>query len=210
MTTNVEAVRLRQSNSVHRVKFKPHIISDMALVGRETDLEQAIADWGEKRVAEWADGRGWTLLFWACHSLDGSAQGAMRLLNLGADMNRSTNSSNTTPLHACAERGTAKHLTIARCLLNNGADDLLKTSGGDTPLDFARIFGHTELAQLLEQHAGINGAQVAPITNQLALAGREADLERAVAKHGGVRSPSGWTSVGGPCSTGRAAAPMDQ
>ena len=118
---------------------------------------------GGDAVVKWNDGHGQTLVHGAC-GRDPSLASTRRLLELDADPNSGADvvtvvgttvvgtTDNWTPLSYCAEHGTAKHLEIARCLIDHGANRLLKTKTGKTPLDRARQNGHTGMARLLEEY----------------------------------------------------------
>ena len=53
-----------------------------------------------------------------------------------------------TALHNAAYNG---NLAIATRLLEGGADLTLRTKGGETALDWARSYGHSEVVALLSQ-----------------------------------------------------------
>ena len=126
------------------------------------DLERAIKERGTAEVLGWGDELGRTLLHFACGGSDPSPETVKMLLELRADPNRG-NTNNETPLLYCAIFGTATHREIARCLIDHGADPLLKSKKGMfsfTPLDYARSNGHTEMARLLEEYVASPPAAV--------------------------------------------------
>ncbi|MEZ5401012.1 MAG: ankyrin repeat domain-containing protein [Bryobacteraceae bacterium] len=69
-----------------------------------------------------------------------------RLVRAGADVNRRSDATRATPLHAAARRG---HVAIARALLDSGADPRARDSKGATPLDRARNCRQKEMVAFL-------------------------------------------------------------
>ena len=70
------------------------------------------------------------------------------LLRQKANVN-ATNAFGITPLHDCAQRGTAE---IAQLLLDHGADVTLRNRAGQTPLQVAMESDNTNVADVLRQH----------------------------------------------------------
>jgi len=60
-------------------------------------------------------------------------------------------------LHRAAWKG---HKEIAELLIENGADLNVKDDDGRTPLDWAIMRNHTEIADLLHKHGGKTGKEL--------------------------------------------------
>ena len=126
---------------------------ELGKAGWEDELKRAFQEQDKDVVTGWADEYGQTLLIVACRDKP-SPSSASLLLGNDADPNIRDNW-NKTALHHCGGWGTtAKHMAIARDLVNHGADLHAKDDcGGRTPLTVARINGHTEMVKLLEELA---------------------------------------------------------
>ena len=72
------------------------------------------------------------------------------LLEQGADINKAKNDG-STPLNVASYKG---HVDVVRMLLEQGADIHLSWRG-QTPLQTARQWSHTEIARLLELAAQV-------------------------------------------------------
>lgn len=91
-------------------------------------------------------------------SFFGQVEAVEVLLENGAEVNSpSKNSQTVTPLHSAA---AGQHLTIARRLIERGADVNARQAGDFTPLHAAAQNGQVELVELLL----MNGAEVEPRT----------------------------------------------
>jgi ankyrin repeat protein len=78
----------------------------------------------------------------------------------GADVNAKNKvgaAHHHAPLHFAAMQG---HKEIAEQLIANGADVNAKGKVGATPLEFAELRNHTELANLLRKHGGKTGEEL--------------------------------------------------
>jgi uncharacterized protein len=93
------------------------------------------------------DSRGFSLLMIAAYS--DQAEMVRLLAGRGADPNLPDPNGNT-PLMGTAFKGS---IEVARNLLECEADPSITNGDGATALDFAKKFGHTELAELLERAA---------------------------------------------------------
>ncbi len=74
-----------------------------------------------------------------------------RLLEKGVDVRKNFNGN--TPVHLSAMNG---HEEITQLLLDYGIDYDTKNQFGETPLDYAKALGNTEIVTLLEKHGGEN------------------------------------------------------
>lgn len=93
------------------------------------------------------------LLQAAC--IDGKLELVNHLItNCGADINFHGNDANTSPLYIATVFG---HVYLVKKLLEMGADPILKTTKGDTPLDIAKKKANTnetyaQIAELISSH----------------------------------------------------------
>lgn len=71
---------------------------------------------------------------------------SLRLLSQGADPNYFHEEKGTTPLHVAAKEGQISQIEL---LVVYGADPGMTDSQGKTPIDYARLAGHQELADRL-------------------------------------------------------------
>ncbi|XP_030933652.1 putative E3 ubiquitin-protein ligase XBAT35 [Quercus lobata] len=97
---------------------------------------------------EWADREGKTPLIVACmnHELFDVAK---TLIELGANINAYSPGRHAgTPLHHAAKRGLAQSVKL---LLSHGAKALVRDDDSQTPLDVARINGHTSIVREIEK-----------------------------------------------------------
>ncbi|XP_050251678.1 putative E3 ubiquitin-protein ligase XBAT35 isoform X5 [Quercus robur] len=97
---------------------------------------------------EWADREGKTPLIVACmnHELFDVAK---TLIELGANINAYSPGRHAgTPLHHAAKRGLAQSVKL---LLSHGAKALVRDDDSQTPLDVARINGHTGIVREIEK-----------------------------------------------------------
>lgn len=92
---------------------------------------------------------GMMLLHWATRGC-GATTCVPMLVERGADIN-ALNSKGQTPLMGAAASGRA---SVVSYLLHHGADPTLATKDGETAVASARLFGHTEVMQLLEMAIG--------------------------------------------------------
>jgi len=88
---------------------------------------------------------GWTSLHFA--SRLGFCDVSEKLINAGANVNFSDPKLGYTPLMVGASNG---HLELCKLLLTHGAQKDAKNACGQSALDFARMWGRTELEQLLQ------------------------------------------------------------
>jgi len=72
-------------------------------------------------------------------------------LDAGVDVNAGVHRTEQTPLYYAAQYGRKE---VVELLIAKGADVNAKTKRGDTPLDVAIKFKHTETADLLRKHGG--------------------------------------------------------
>ncbi|QEG20506.1 ankyrin repeat domain-containing protein [Mariniblastus fucicola] len=95
-------------------------------------------------------GHDWTPLMISCG--EGFADGARRLVELGANVN-SQNSLGRTPLHIAAggfwKENESVYAEIVELLLANGAERETQDSGGKLPIDFAKEKQYASVERLL-------------------------------------------------------------
>ncbi|KAK4573101.1 hypothetical protein RGQ29_031181 [Quercus rubra] len=97
---------------------------------------------------EWADREGKTPLIVACMNRE-LFDVAKTLIELGANVNAYSPGSHAgTPLHHAAKRGLAQSVKL---LLSHGANALVRDDDSQTPLDVARINGHTSIVREIEK-----------------------------------------------------------
>nr|XP_023907518.1 putative E3 ubiquitin-protein ligase XBAT35 [Quercus suber]XP_023907519.1 putative E3 ubiquitin-protein ligase XBAT35 [Quercus suber]XP_023907520.1 putative E3 ubiquitin-protein ligase XBAT35 [Quercus suber]POF16970.1 isoform 2 of putative e3 ubiquitin-protein ligase xbat35 [Quercus suber] len=97
---------------------------------------------------EWADREGKTPLIVACMNRE-LFNVAKTLIELGANVNAYSPGRHAgTPLHHAAKRGFAQSVKL---LLSHGANALLRDDDSQTPLDVARINGHTSVVREIEK-----------------------------------------------------------
>jgi ankyrin repeat protein len=87
----------------------------------------------------------------------GNIEAVKQHLAAETNVNTKDNKGDQTPLHYASVMG---HKEIVELLIDNGADVNLKCSTGDTPLDWAMNFNHTETADLLRKHGGKTGEEL--------------------------------------------------
>lgn len=98
---------------------------------------------------EWIDREGKTPLIVACmnHELFDVAK---NLIELGANVHAYRPGRHAgTPLHHAAKRGLEQSVKL---LLSHGANALVRNDDCQTPLDVARIKGHTNVVRAIENH----------------------------------------------------------
>ncbi|EFJ30981.1 hypothetical protein SELMODRAFT_88643 [Selaginella moellendorffii] len=96
---------------------------------------------------EFLDKEGRTPLILACARQD-LFDMVVTLLNLGANINAYRPGSNGGfPLHHAAKRGLERTVIL---LISRGADPLCINDDGQTPLDMARLRGHTSIVRIIE------------------------------------------------------------
>lgn len=86
---------------------------------------------------------GYTLLYWVAYNDDEDS--ASFLLKHGADINMKDSFYGETPLHTCAKKG---NWSVARVLLENGADYTIQDKNGKVPLDRAIEPSNPDLASI--------------------------------------------------------------
>ncbi|XP_023907522.1 putative E3 ubiquitin-protein ligase XBAT35 isoform X4 [Quercus suber] len=97
---------------------------------------------------EWADREGKTPLIVACMNCE-LFDVAKTLIELGANVNAYSPGRHAgTPLHHAAKRGLAQSVKL---LLSHGANALVRDHDSQTPLDVARINGHTSIVREIEK-----------------------------------------------------------
>jgi ankyrin repeat protein len=57
------------------------------------------------------------------------------------------------PIHIATSAGQA---AVVKILLQYGANPLSETADGQTPIDFAKMYGHDEIVTILESHLHSN------------------------------------------------------
>ncbi|KAH6809024.1 hypothetical protein C2S51_026807 [Perilla frutescens var. frutescens] len=98
---------------------------------------------------EWIDKEGKTPLIAACMTPE-LYNVAKTLIELGANVNAyRPGLHNGTPLHHAAKRGLEHTVKL---LLSHGANALKMNDYGQTPLDIARVKGHTNIVRAIEEH----------------------------------------------------------
>ena len=98
------------------------------------------------RVIDFQDGMGRCALFWSIQK--SNIQAATFLIDLGVDVNPSTNDSKT-PLIIAIQKG---HSQLAEHLIERGADVNASTDDGNTPLIEASAGGHISIIKKLIKH----------------------------------------------------------
>lgn len=81
-----------------------------------------------------------------------SAQTVALLLDRGIDINSLTPRESHTPLHWAAKNGNNASVEL---LISRGANVNARNSAGETPLKLAEEKGHTDTANILKQHGGV-------------------------------------------------------
>ena len=87
-------------------------------------------------------------------SMHGRSDVVKFLLEDGADPNRS-GMGGKSPLHSMFYCNPSKSKDIAKLLIDNGADVNMVADNGHTPLWFALRMKHTEVADLIREHGGV-------------------------------------------------------
>lgn len=116
---------------------------------RTGDVEATKALCREGASLEWIDREGKTPLIVACmnHELFDIAK---TLIELGANVNAYRPGRHAgTPLHHAAKRGLVQSVKL---LLSHGANALVRNDDCQTPLDVARVKGHTNVVRAIENH----------------------------------------------------------
>jgi len=90
-------------------------------------------------------------------ALMGYKEIAELLIAKGADVNAKKDDGSWTSLHSAAMTGSNE---IVGLLIAAGADVNAKDAYGRTPLDWAIVDNHTEIADLLRKHGGKTGAEL--------------------------------------------------
>ena len=114
----------------------------VAALHGKTEMVQLLLDRGAR--PDTRDGNGFSALHAAAHG--GHCDVVLILLELDVDVNDQNNRASITPLHAAAERN---FVLIAEKLLDNGADQTLRSATKHTPLSMAVLNGHEEMTALL-------------------------------------------------------------
>ena len=138
------------------LKYKATIdMKDRAGTGR-TPLHWAIQD-GHTDIAKLLissganvndkDSEGFNPLLLACS--EGHLETVRLLVKHGAKVNTQTIHEKMTPLHAASAWGK---VDVAKELLDNYADPSIKDSAGATPLDYALMYNHKELVELVSRY----------------------------------------------------------
>ena len=121
-------------------------VYEAAATGVTARLEAAL--WDNPQLLDAYAADGFTALGLA--SFFGHAEAAALLLAHGADPNRASNNPmRVAPLHSAV---AGRHLTIARALIDAGADVNAAQEGGFTPLHGAAQNGDRPMAELLLAH----------------------------------------------------------
>jgi len=134
----------------------------------------------------------WTPLHWAVYQQH--PQSAIRLLQLGADVN-AANMTGNTALHFCGFNNDPR---MAAILLHFGADINRRNLSGSTPLDYAVHQNATEtVAFLLKAHAdpnsgkgqGVKGKDSQPPLARAAMLGFPEMVRLLLAYHANINLP---------------------
>jgi len=120
-------------------------IFSAAIFGDATEVEKLLA--GNRSLVNAVSSDGWLPLHLAAHF--GHADVVRTLLNKGAQVSAcSTNAMRNTALHAAA---AGRSQTVAKLLLDAGADVNARQSGGWTPLHSVAQSGDVEFARVLAE-----------------------------------------------------------
>ena len=120
-------------------------------------------------------GSGVTPLHWA--AMWGHTEVAELLIRIGAHVDRTDNSGNIALHYAALGAGFPKtkrgdQKGVAELLIANGANVNVRRIDGKTPLDRANDSGGAELADLLREHGGKTGEELALMPPRLVQHGR--------------------------------------
>jgi len=124
-----------------------HLLPEAADLARKGDTEGLAAMLKAGLAVDARDAKGNTLLMLA--SYHGKTEAVKLLLKSGATVDL-RNEKGQTPLGGVAFKGYAE---IATLLLDAGADPLAD-QGGQTPVDYATMFGRQEILVLLRERRG--------------------------------------------------------
>ncbi|XP_044492332.1 probable E3 ubiquitin-protein ligase XBOS34 isoform X2 [Mangifera indica] len=131
---------------LHQQKSKDELLFQCVSTGN-VDAIKALHLQGAN--LEWIDGEGKTPLIVACMD-SGLINVANTLIELGANVNAYRPGRHAgTPLHHAAKRGLEPTVGL---LLSHGANALVRNDDCHTPLDVARIKGHTIVVRTIESH----------------------------------------------------------
>jgi len=120
----------------------------MAAYLGETGIVRALLDAGaDVRAVD--PGMRATALHAAAYA--GRTEAARLLIQGGIDINKQGPQNGYTALHDAIWEN---HVDTARVIIEAGADLTLKSHSGETPLDFARTKGRSEIVRLIEQKLG--------------------------------------------------------
>ncbi|KAF4358163.1 hypothetical protein F8388_009446 [Cannabis sativa] len=138
---------MRQPQQQQPQRSKAELLYDLVLATGNVDAIKVLFQEGAS--LEWIDRDGKNPLIVACMNPN-LIDTAKTLIELGANINAYRPGRHAgTPLHHAAKKGLERTVAL---LLSHGANALVRNDDCQTPLDVARLNGHTEVVRTLENH----------------------------------------------------------
>ncbi|KAG7989594.1 hypothetical protein I3843_03G247900 [Carya illinoinensis] len=133
-------------NSMSQQRPRAELLYELVSTG---NVEAIKALCREGASLEWIDREGKTPLIVACMNPE-LIHVAKTLIELGANVNAYRPGAHAgTPLHHAAKKGLEQSVKL---LLSHGANALVRNDDCQTPLDVARVKGHTNVVRAIENH----------------------------------------------------------